>query len=50
MFEEVFLPKINKFSNEIDKFEASNLEMREIIIKFDKDISQKLSKSQMKSF
>ena len=48
--EDYYLPKIDKFCCAIDAFEASNLEMRECIIKFDKDISQKLSKSQMASF
>ena len=48
--EDHYLPKIDKFCGAIDAFEASNLEMRECIIKFDKDISQKLSKSQMASF
>lgn len=33
--EEYFLPKIDKFCQNIDKFEESNLEMRECIIKFD---------------
>ena len=48
--ENVFIPRVLKFCGEIDRFEESNMQMRECIKKFEKDILQKYSKSSMKQF
>ena len=45
-----FLPRIEKFSEEIDKFMSDNRAMRECIIKFDQDISIKANKSDFPLF
>jgi len=42
---EVFMPKIKKFSDHIDHFHQSNLEMKECIKKFDASISLKANKA-----
>ena len=42
-----YLPKIDRFTKHIDKFQESNIEMRECIKKLDSDISLKWSKSAM---
>lgn len=42
-----FLPKIAKFSEQIDKFMHDNKNMRECIIRFDEDIAMKSNKSEL---
>ena len=34
-----YLPKIEKFANKVDELYANNLDMRDCIIEFDKNIS-----------
>ena len=45
-----FMPRIEKFSQEIDKFMADNESMRECILRFDMDISMKANKSDFPLF
>ena len=42
-----FLPKIAKFSEQIDKFIFDNKNMRECIVRFDEDIAMKSYKSDL---
>ena len=48
--ENVFMPRVYKFCAEIDRFEESNMQMRDCIKKFEGEILQKYSKSSMKHF
>lgn len=45
MINTVFLPKIDRFSKQIDQLFRSNEEVRDCVRKFDEDISLKASKS-----
>ena len=44
LLNDVYLPKVLKFSQMIEDFEASNQEMRESIRKFDETILRKVNK------
>ena len=44
LLNDVYLPKVLKFSQMIEAFEASNQEMRESIRKFDETILRKVNK------
>lgn len=45
-----FMPRIEKFSVEIDKFMSDNESMRECILRFDQDIAMKANKSDFALF
>ena len=46
-FKNIYLPRMKKFFDSVDALHASNADMREIIVNFDKKLSLKLNKSQL---
>ena len=44
-FENIYLPRMKKFFDQVDDLHTSNSDMRECIVNFDKKLSLKLNKS-----